>query len=149
MKFGNRVVVAVDLNLMEDEQSKMLRDLPFLKNAEVHFVHIFQTSVAGYSVGIGEVIMIYPNEADKKILEESILNKLVGFSQEAVPGAQGKLIQRCLFSDNPKAMLCEYADDIKADTIVVMSRQRHGFFESSFAQYVGKHSKCHLVTLKP
>jgi nucleotide-binding universal stress UspA family protein len=148
MTFGKKVLIAIDLSEVSTEQIKALKHVDFLKHAEVHLVHVFQTSSYGYGVGFGELSIIYPMEVDRKLIEQSVLATLVKLTQETFsPGT--KIIPHCLFSDNPKGRFTEYAEEMKADTLVVVARDKHGFFDSSFAQYVNCHSKCNVVVLKP
>lgn len=137
MNFGKKVLVAIDLSEVSKEQIKTLRN-----------VHVFQTSSYGYGVGFGELSMIYPLEDDRKLIEQSVLANLIKLTQE-IFSPETRVITHCLFSDNPKEKFTEFAHEIKADTAVIMTREKHGFFDSSFAQYVNRHSKCNVVILKP
>lgn len=149
MKFGKKVVVAVDLGTSVIEQLQCLKQLEFLQHADVHLVHVYKTIFYSYSVGLGDVNLIYPVENDRIAIEESVLSLLKKGTQELFPKeSESKVHQHCLFADKPKVKLTNFAEEIKADTIVVLSRQKHGIFESSFAQYVNAHSKCHVVCLK-
>ena len=147
MKFGKKVVVAVDMNETSFEHMKMLRHLDFLKQSEVHFVHVSQSNSYGY--GFGEVSLVYPTAADQELLEQVVQTKLNKWSQEVMPmGSQGNVTTRCLFDEKPKEKLCLYATEVNADMIVILARDKHGFFDSSFSQYVTRHSKCHVLILK-
>ena len=146
MKFGHKVVVAVDLNETSRERLKALRNLDFLKHAEVHFVYVYQTSYATY--GMGEFCEVYPVESDRKTIEQAVLATLVDLGQKVLDPAI-KTVHRCLFDENPKEEFCLYAKEVKADTIIVLTHEKHGLFESSFAQYCGRHTPCNLIVLKP
>ncbi len=145
MDFGKKVVIAVDLQETTAAQLKLLKKMDFLKNAEVHFVHIYQTTNVIY--GMGEFCQVYPIEPERKTLEQSILSTLVHLCQGVVDSH--KVLYRCLFDENPKEEFCLYAKEVKADSMIIFSRERHGLFESSFAQYASRHSPCHLFILKP
>ena len=146
MEFGRRVIIAVDMQETTPAQLKQLRKLEFLKQAEIHFVHIYQTTNVIY--GMGEFCQVYPIEPDRKALEQSIISSLVQLCQHHVDlGA--KVVYRCLFDENPKEEFCLYAKEVKADTMIIFTRERHGLFESSFSQYASRHSPCHLLILKP
>jgi hypothetical protein len=147
MYFARKVVVAVNLNLKLEEILKPLKGLDFLKYSEVHLVHVFQTT--SYALGFSEYPLIYPLQEDQQVIEQSVtslLQKIGGdlFGQEF----EGKLVTHCLFSDNPKKKFCEYLQDQRAELAIVASRQQRGLFESSFAQYVARHSDAHLMVLK-
>jgi nucleotide-binding universal stress UspA family protein len=146
MNFGKKVVVAVDMHDTSREQLKQLKDVLFLKDSEIHFVHVYQTTNMAY--GLGEFCQVLPVEPDRKSIEQSVISSLIQSTQDlAVPGA--KSICKCLFDENPKEEFCLYAKEVKADTMVIFTRQKHGIFESSFAQYAARHSPCHVLILKP
>ncbi len=146
MDFGKKIIVAVDLNETSREQLSQLKDLSFLKDAEVHFVHIFQTTIMTY--GLNEFCQIYPVEPDRLELQVSVTKSIKDLCQGIVDTG-AKIVFRCLFDENPKEEFCLYAREVKADTIIIFTRERHGFFESSFAQYAARHSPCHVLILKP
>jgi nucleotide-binding universal stress UspA family protein len=56
--------------------------------------------------------------------------------------------QECLFSSLVKRELQEYAENENIDKIVVFTRERHGLFDSSFAQYLLSNSKCDLEIIR-
>lgn len=145
MEFGKKVIIAVDLQETTAAQLKQLRKLDFLKHAEVHLVHIYQTTNQIY--GMGEFCQVFPEEIDRKSLEQSILSTLVHLSQGVIESP--RVLCRCLFDENPKEEFCLYAKEVKADTMIIFTRERHGFFDSSFAQYASRHSPCNLIILKP
>jgi hypothetical protein len=43
MIFTKKILVAVDLNMDSSELFNTLREMDFLKHAEVHFVHVFNS----------------------------------------------------------------------------------------------------------
>lgn len=144
MEFGKTIIVAVDLHETSKEQLSQLRNISFLKNAEVHFVHVFQTTIMTY--GLNEFCQIYPLEPDRRELELNITKTLNELCEGSI---DGKIITRCLFDEKPKEEFCLYAKEIQADTMIIFTREKHGIFESSFAQYAARHSPCHVLILKP
>ncbi len=144
MNFGKKIVVAVSLEETSHSQLAELHKLEFLKNAEVHFVHVYQTTNMGY--GLGEFSLVYPVEPDRGSLEKALREALIKSCQGCISGSQ--VIYQCLFDANPKAKFCLYAEEVKADTVIIFTRERHGLFESSFAQYAARHSKGHTLILK-
>lgn len=146
MNFGKKVVVGVDLQETTPERLRGLRQLEFLKGAEVHLVHVYQSTNVIY--GMGEFCQVFPVEEDRRKLQETAVARMVQLS-EGVFGSETKVVYRCLFDENPKEEFCLYAKEVKADTIVVFTRERHGIFESTFASYAARHSPCHLLILKP
>lgn len=147
MKFAKKVVIAV---AMDDDMIQRLEDvkkMEFLKNSEVHLVTVFNT--INYGFAFGDFPLVYPIEGDRKAIEESILSMLNYTTSKILPvGFEGKALQRCLFDENPKAKFSQYVNEVKADLVIVATREKKGFFESSFAEYVGKHTHANLLTLK-
>lgn len=146
MEFGKKIVVAVDIQIASADQLFQLKWLNILTNAEVHFVHVYQTTIMTY--GMGEFCQIYPAEADRKSIAVSVTEVMRKLYEGSVdPGT--KVVTRCLFDENPKEEFCSYAKEVKADTMIIFTRERHGLFDSSFAQYVARHSPCHVLILRP
>lgn len=147
MLFSRKIVVAVDLSGDLSEILSPVRQMDFLKHAEIHFVHVFNT--INYSFMFGDFPLVYPIEADKKMIEDGILKLLSNKAKEILPtDFDGKMMSRCLFADNTKGRFCEYVDEEKPELVIIGTRVKHGFFESSFAQYVARHSKANLLLLK-
>lgn len=147
MSFGKKIVVAVNFVDVKFEELRILRELDILKSGEVHFVHVFQTFTTAFFSGLGGAN--YPVDTDRRVIELSVNAELARLAKEVLPsGSEARVVPHCLFAENPKAYFCSYADELKADTIVVLGRREHGLFESSFAQYVQRHSGCHLIVMK-
>ncbi len=147
MKFAKKVVVAVG---MFDDVSKQLapiREMGFSSNSEVHFVHVFNT--INYTTLLGDFPMLYPVEADRNSIQESIVALLMKISKEVLPsGFEGRVHHKCLFDESPKYKFCNYVKEAHADLVIIATRQKHNIFDSSFAQYVNKHSNANMVFLK-
>ena len=147
MKFANKVVIAVDLNDKMTESLKKIKNLDFLSSSELHFVHVFKT--ARYSGVIFDLPLVFPMDCDKNAIRESVLTLLNNAAKECLPqGFKGKISSQCLFNDSPKINFSEYAKEVNADLIIIPTRKKHGFFESSFAEYVNKHTEQELLLLK-
>ncbi|MCM2351266.1 MAG: universal stress protein [Bacteriovoracaceae bacterium] len=147
MKFAKKVVIAVPLT---DNMSQMLegvRGMEFLKESEVHLISVFNT--INYAVGLGEVPLVYPIIEDRKKIEESIMERLKQLSTDILPAqAKERAVIQCLFGENAKETFCDYVEKVKADTVVVATRKKRDFFESSFAHYVTKHLDADVIILK-
>lgn len=147
MKFAQKVAVAVNLSEDFKDEFASLKHLNFLNECEIHFVHAFLTTT--YSFGLGETALIYPIQDDRKKLEESIVSTLKKMSGKIFDADfRGKIFCHCLFSDNPKAAFTEFVQDKHIDLVVIAAREKRGLFESSFSQYVQRHSKANMVILK-
>ena len=58
------------------------------------------------------------------------------------------VIHRCLFDVDPKEKICEYAKTYNADLIIVGTRDHRGIFDSSFANYLCRHSPTNLFVMR-
>lgn len=147
MKMSKKVIVAVGLN---DESSTLLKpmsEMDFLLESEIHFVHVFNTF--NYTTVLSDFPFIYPIEADRAPIEKSILELLAKTSSEVLPkGFKGKIIYKCLFDENAKFKFSEYTNEQDASMVIIPTRKKREIFESSFAQYVNKHTKANLLLLK-
>jgi len=147
MRFGKKVVLAVGLNPGMFAMLKEVKGMEFLKHSEIHLVSIFKT--IDYAYGLGEFSLVFPIVDDRKAIEESIKAALVKLWQDIAPaGFDGKVVPVCLFDEDPKEKFCQYVGESRADTVVVATRKKRGLFESSFAQYVSKHTDADIIILK-
>jgi hypothetical protein len=147
MKFSKKVVIAMDLSQEPLDSLKSIKTLDFLNGSEIHFVHVFNTY--NYSFMFGDFPLIYPIEADRKALEEGVINLLKEKTKGILPqGFSGTTVMKCLFADDPKSRFCEYLKVESPSLVIVPARKKHGFFDSSFAQYIGRHSEANLLILK-
>jgi nucleotide-binding universal stress UspA family protein len=147
MKFARKVLVAVGLNENLNDWLKPLKEMDFLKHSEIHFVHVFNT--VNYSSWFGEFPLAYPVEADRHAIEEAVHSILITAGEKSVPaGFDGKMVQKVIFGENPKSAFSAYANEIKPDLIIVPTRHKHGLFDSSFGQYVNKHTHANVIFLK-
>lgn len=147
MKFAKKVIVAVPLIENMAQMLSEVKEMEFLKDSEVHLVSVFNT--INYAVGLGEFPLVYPVVEDREAIERSIVNKLKQVRSEILPsGIDNRAYVRCLFGENVKETFCSYAEEIKADAVIVATRKKRDFFESSFAQYVMKHLDADIIILK-
>jgi nucleotide-binding universal stress UspA family protein len=147
MSFARKVAVAIDLNDPHAEIFKAMKQLDFLNNSEVHFVTVNMTTT--YAIGLGESSIVYPLVDDQKKIQESTVAGLGKLSGTFLGhDFKGKIITECLFSDDPKRKFCEFIAEKNIDTIIVAAREKRGIFESSFTQYVNKHSHANMIILK-
>ncbi len=148
MKFIKKVVMAIGMDDDMVERLKPVESMDFLQNCEVHFVTVFNT--LNYGFVMGDIPLVYPVEADRKAIELSINDMLKNTSKQILPANfAGKLVFKCLFDQNPKALFSTYVEDVEADLVIIAAREKKGFFESSFTQYVSKHTRANLLVLKP
>lgn len=142
-----KVVVAVSLNPELNVRYKKLQSTNWLLGADVYLVNVFHTH--NYILGTEDIPLAYPIEKDVEEIKSSTVKylKRVGreiFSQ--IP--ENKLHCVCLFNDDPKHAFCDYVNEVGADLTIVLTRSKRGLFESSFGQYVSRHSNSNVLFLK-
>ena len=148
MKFAKNVVVAVGIAENDEGANsyEVLSEMSFLNHSTIHFVHVFKTIL--YSSVIGPSL-IYPVAEERYKIEESMFQYLKRTFAPVVPASfEGQAHFKCLFSEVPKQALVKYATEVEADLVIVASRKERGIFESSFAQYVNKHTMADVLILK-
>ncbi len=147
MKFARKVLLAVPLIDNMGDMLKGVKGMDFLKDSEVHLVTVFNT--INYAVGLGEFPLVYPVIEDREKIELAIITKLNALKKEILPEAiVEKSVAHCLFGENVKETFCDFAKEVKADTVVVATRKKRDFFESSFAHYVTKHLDADIIIIK-
>lgn len=147
MSFAKKVIVAIDFtNEIKNLYSDM-KDMSFLENSEIHFVHV--ASTVTYSFVFSDMPLVYPIEDDRKEIERSTLENLKKLSDSVLPqGFKGRAQHHCFFSENPKQAFVDFANDQHADLVIIAARERRGIFESSFAHFVEKHTKANVLLVK-
>lgn len=147
MAFAKKVVISVNLNEPHPEILSGIRSLEFLNHSEVHIVTVQLTAL--YAVGLGETAIMYPMESDQRKIKEESQRRLNELGHMILPPEiQGKFNVACIFSDDPKRKICEFVEDNHIDTIILAAREKRGLFESSFTNFVAKHSKANIIILK-
>jgi nucleotide-binding universal stress UspA family protein len=146
---SNKVMACIDLKDKSVSAFKeIFKSTDWSDVDELHIVSGFplQTDTDGF------YILSYPldelqDEVKKSVLAalsdvESVINKDLG---------PKKIIKECIISSSPKATLTDYAKDNDINKMMITTRGKHGiegFFSSSFAEYMVRHSKCELQILR-
>jgi hypothetical protein len=147
MKIARKVAVALDLSEPLPEVYKSLKYFEFLKNTDLHFVFSYMTT--SYAVGIGDTSIIYPMEDDRAKIQESAVAMMKDLATNLLPkDFFSRVSAHCLFSDDPKRKFCSFLEDQNIDMVIVAARAKKGIFDSSFTNYVSKHSLCNMLVLK-
>ncbi len=147
MKFAEKVVVAVGLSNDMTDMLRPMREMEFLAKSEIHFVHVFNST--NYTTIFSDFPIVYPIEADLKGIDESVLAFLARTAKSVLSEQfQGKIVYKCLFDPSPKSKFSDYVKESKANLVIVPKREKVGFFESSFAYYVNKHTHANMILLK-
>lgn len=142
-----KVIIAASLNPELNVKFKELQTTNWLKGAEIHLVNVFHTH--NYILGTEDIPLVYPIETDLEEIKKSTINYLKRLARESFHEIPEKQIHfECLFSDDPKQAFCDYVNEVKADLTVILTRKKRGFFESSFGQYVSRHSNSNVLLLR-
>jgi len=148
MKLTRKTVLSVDLSQKDlAELEKSIRNLNFLSHAEVHLVFVFQTT--SMSLGFGEFPYVFPTVEDQRVIQQASEATLVSLKEKCFSSDfTGKVVVKCLFGDDAKYRLCEYVNEHGIDLVVMWAREKRGLFESSFTNYVGRHTDANVLVIK-
>ncbi len=145
MMFPRIAVVAYDsshdFNIL-----KPIHKMDFLVNTEIHIVHIVKRVFYGDGLSFNVTFLEQEDQAPLRI---AIINTMKDFVHGILPTCHvGKVKFECIFGDDPKEDFCRYLQSSKADLGLIASREKHGFFDSSFAYYVSTHAPCSVIVTR-
>lgn len=141
------IIVCVDLNQDCIKTLKALPEKINLKDANVHFLHVFKSQL--YDEDLSP--FTFPLPEQYIVLEKSAIMSLkrLGDDLDLDPA---RVSAKCFFSLSPKEKIKSYLDETKADLVVIATRGRHGIkglFSSSLADFLCKFSPCDILVLRP
>ncbi len=144
-----KIVIAVNLDQKDQKPLDKLKNTPWLKNTEIHFVYVLECVY----YGMGSTPFYYPPESEFPRLRKDVNQSLTKLSRKLFPHTgEQKIVIKCLFETDAKESFCKYAKSVKADMVIVATRGKKGikgFFDSSFARYLSKYSPADLLILRP
>lgn len=141
------IVVCADLNQTSLDTLKFLRHDLNLKDANIHFIHVFEVHL--YNADI--VPVIYPAEAQYPEIEKSSLDILNTLAKD-IGARSDQTILKCFFSNSREEKINSYLKEVNANLVVVATRGKHGiegFFASSLADFLCKYSPCDVLVMRP
>lgn len=146
MAYPRHAIIAVDTNI-DLNVLRPLHKLNFMIDTEIHFVHIVRKMDYNDTLALNYNFPLYQ---DVDVIKDAILKKMKSITPDIIPHQHvGKISYVCLFGFDPKKDFCNYVNEVDPDLVIIAARPRHGLFESSFSQYVSRHSKCNVLVLKP
>lgn len=149
MNFAQKVAIAVDVSVEAPGEFESLKEMNFLGQSEIHLIHVFQTTTYTFGFGVSDSALIYPIQSEREMLQQKIVDRMKKIADKNIPKSfTGKIFYDCIFSDTPKKAFCNYVDKNHIDLVMVVSREKRGLFESSFAQYVAAHTTANMIILK-
>ncbi len=147
MTFAKKVFIPIEISQESENHLINLKDLAFLKDAEIHFIHLFQTMT--YAFGIAEAPLSFPVDGEREEIERAGIDLMKSIGQKVLPhDFQGKVDYELRFSDDPKRCFVRLVKNESPDLVIIPCRVKHGVFESSFAKFVSSQTSCHLLLLK-
>lgn len=141
------IVICADLNQVSLEALKTLHHNADLKNAKLHFVHVFEIHM--YNADI--VPVIYPTEVQYPEIEQSTLLLLDKLAKD-IGVSESHPTLKCFFSHSREEKISSYLKEVHADLVIVATRGKHGiegFFSSSLADFLCKYSPCDVLIIRP
>ena len=144
------VVICAPLEEELLENFERLKDMDYLRGANVHIVHCFEVQMYAYEF----MAAYYPTDEQFKSIETSVKEILENF-QKKISSAGDEKTQwsyHVLKSTDCKGQIVKYLEESGADLAIMATRGKHGIeglFTSSFADYMIKHAPCDLTILRP
>lgn len=145
MKGIHQVILGIKLN--DDHKSiEAFEKLEFLKEANIDLVHISQMPDLSTLSELG--LPAYPNPELKLVVEHAVLLKLKEFAKRfEAAGFRGKIECHCFLSQSPHKMFCQYAQEIRAQLMVLIPEKVSVGF-GSFIHHQFLHSSVPLFILR-
>lgn len=145
MKGLSRVILGVKLT--EDEKSfEAFRKLDFLKDADIDLVHVTQVPDLSTFSELG--LAAYPNPELKLVIEHAVMAKLKELASSfTASGFRGRLSCHCFLSDAPRKKFCQYANESKAQLVVLVPESTPVGF-GSFIHHQFTHCSVPLFILR-
>ena len=145
MAFPRLAIIAVDTN-KDLNILKSIHRLNFMVDTEIHFVHIVRKMDYNDALSLNAN---FPLFQDMDAIKDAVVEKMKSITPEIIPHQHiGKIIYTCLFGFDPKKDFCNYLNELKPELVLVVTRPKHGLFESSFSHYVCRHSEFNVLVLK-
>jgi hypothetical protein len=145
LKNFRKVVVGVKFD--EDKNDiDILPTLIFLKNADIHLIHMSKTVDYNIFPEINLPYIPYPEQ--KIVIEQAVITRLNKVKERLVAeGFKGKISSECVFSKNLKQDFCHLATQHQANLTIVMAKKKRSFLPS-FIQYQLVHSNIPILIIK-
>ncbi len=147
MKKIQVVAIGVDFKDNPEEAWKDLKHLEFLRDVEIHLVHI--SSFHNYSLSENIQVPVYPSGEMKLVIEHSILLKMNQLASELLPkSCNHPIVAKCLFDTNPKKSFSDYTEKVGAQLVILASGKKNHLSIRSFIQYQVRNSKANVLVMK-
>jgi len=139
-------LIGLDVSENQNENIDSIRKMDFLRESNIHFVHVVKEYVTGYDIMSNSQIVF---EEDKEAIKQSVNNRLKEISKEILPvNFSGNVSYHCFFGFDPKQTLVNVAADLKANLMVLATRGDIPLLDESFSHYCGLHSPCDVLIVR-
>ena len=133
MSHPQKVLVPVDLCQENEEALKAIHRMDFLRDANVHFIYAVQDLI--YSEDVLNYSYLLEQRPE---IEADVLKKMKELSTVVLPeGHTGKVHYHCVFGIGTKETICRFITELRPELTIIATREKHGYFQSSFAAYLG------------
>ena len=147
MKKLKVAVLGIQFNEDHLQTWKLLNDMPFLDDVEIHLTHV--AGASDHAVNAALNLPLFPASEARVIIEHAVTSKLEQISREILPVShKGRIIVKCLFSSHPKKDFCEYATKVGADLVILAADNDRKISLDSFIQYQSLHAKSAVLVLR-
>lgn len=139
-------LIGMDVSANQNENLDSIRKMDFLKESEIHLVHVVKEYLTGYDILFNSQIVI---EEDKEAIKQSVINRLKEISKEILPvNYSGKVSYHCVFGFDPKQSLVNVAADLRANLMVLATRGELQLFDESVSHFCGLHAPCDVLIVR-
>ena len=146
MKQHGKIIVPTDFSEQADDALQRACVLAELFNAEVHLVHVLEPVVFFET----DMMMVYPVDKIIDAMREGARTRL---AKQAQTVALEVTIHLNESLGEPSQAICEFAEKLPADMIVVGRHGRQGIFDhmliGSTAERVVRHAPCSVLVTMP
>lgn len=147
MKMLKVAVLGIQFTEENLQTWKMVKDMDFLKDVEIHLVHI--SGASDHVMNSMLNLTLYPAQEARVIIEHAVTLKLEALAAEILPADHsGKVHVKCLFSSHPKKEFCDYANKVGSSLVILAADKNKKISMGSFIQYQSLHSRSAVLVLR-
>lgn len=140
------VLIGLDVSSSHQENLDSIRKLDFLRESDIHLVHVAKEYLTGYDIMSNSQIVI---EEDKEIIKQAVISRLNEIGKEILPfNYSGKVSYHCIFGFDPKRTIVNVAADLGAQLMVLAHRKEQPLFDESMSYFCGINSPCDVLIIR-
>lgn len=142
-------IAVLGIQFTEDylETWKLVKEMDFLKDVDVHLVHV--SGASDHALNAALNLPLYPAQETRLVLEHAVTSQLEFLAPKILPaGHTGKVSLKCLFGSHPKKVFSDYVTKVGANLVILAADQDRKFSMGSFIQYQCLHSRAAVLVLR-